>query len=176
MLRGINVSGQKKIAMKDLKSLYESLQFNNVVTYIQSGNVIFSSNKSDVAKLSRIIEKEIDQVYGYVVPVIIRTAAEFKKVMKKNRYLKKTDIDLAKLHITFLSAEPQSAAITKLNEVKNISDEYFIDGKEVYLYSPGGYGKSKLSNVFLEKKLDLSATTRNWKTVSKLYELSSNEG
>jgi len=172
ILRGINVSGQKKILMAELKALYESLQFTDVNTYIQSGNVIFKSNE----KLSDIefaikIEKALYKKYGFEVPVIIRSKDEIRKVISANPFLKEKNMDEKRLYVTFLSEMPakENTEITKSLDFS--PDIFFIIGKEVYLCVSSGYGETKLSNNFFEKKLKVNATTRNWNTVQKLLQL-----
>ena len=170
MLRGINVSGRKKIKMDDLRALYESLNFTNVKTYIQSGNVIFSCSFSNVIELKNIIEKGIMEIFGFPVTVIIRSDDEMKSVLGNNPFSREKDI--TKLYVSFLSETPCKKAVNSIDQLVSGSEEAFVQGKEVYLFCPNGYGKSKLSNSYLEKKLLVKATTRNWKTVNKLYELS----
>ena len=173
LLRGINVSGQKKIKMADLKSLYESLSFKNVVTYIQSGNVIFDAvvkNKSDM-KIK--IEEAIEESYKFHVPVEILTNAEICDIIKKYPF---GSVDLAedgtKVLVTFLSSKPSEDRVSDFKKYVTAPEKLIVQEKEAYLYCPNGYGKSKLSNTFLENKLGVKATTRNLKTVHKLYELS----
>jgi len=179
LLRGINVSGQKKINMDDLKSLYEKVGLQDVVTYIQSGNVIFSSdnkNKPDLCALPdlcTLIEKAIEKKYKFHVPVEIRTHRELSNIIK-NCPFGSVDIEQegTKVLVTFLSSKPLKGKLGKALEYAATSEKLVLEGKEVYLYCPNGYGKSKLSNTFLEKTLGVGATTRNWKSVNQLYELS----
>jgi len=174
ILRGINVSGQKKILMADLKKLYESLKFSEVKTYIQSGNVVFESDSkiSDI-QLARKIEKAISTKYKFEVPVIIRTKEELEKILSQNSFTKEKSIDLKKLHVTFLSETPDREKMEQIKEVDFSPDQFIIKGKEIYLHIPNSYGETKLSNKFFENKLKVSATTRNWNTVNKLLELAS---
>src|SRR5436853_2560798 len=109
ILRGINVSGQKKIQMTDLKALYETLKFTNVITYIQSGNIIFKSKSASDKKLAKRIEDAIYERYSFNVPVIIRNIEEMKHAISTNPLLKQSNIDTEKLHITFLAQIPQQA-------------------------------------------------------------------
>jgi len=173
VLRGINVSGQKKIKMTDLKSLYESLELQNVVTYIQSGNVIFDANSKDKSELKAKIERAIEEEYEFHVPVEIRTHREISDIINNNP-LGPVDLqkDGTKVLVTFLSSQPMQDRISNLQHHVAAPEQLFVMGKEVYLYCPNGYGRSKLSNIFLEKKLGVGATTRNWKSVLKLHELS----
>lgn len=168
-LRGINVSGQKKIPMAELKKLYEELHFENINTYIQSGNVIFK-NKNSV-DLSQQIEQKIFEKYNFYVPVIIRTSDEMEKIIGRNPFLKQKDIDLSKLHIVYLANDPNQDNIEKLKNYNYEPDKFYVSGKEVYLYCPNGYGKTKLTNNFFENKLKISATTRNWNTTNELFKI-----
>lgn len=172
ILRGINVGGQRKIPMADLKSLYEDLGFKEVITYIQSGNVIFESNKISVKVLEQMIEKKINETFNLIVPVVIRQIREMKNILTINPFVKMKGIDIDKLHITFLDEIPGQEVLININKYDYSPDKFIIKEKEVFLYCPGGYGKTKLSNNFFENKLKLKATTRNWKTVNKLVELS----
>lgn len=173
MLRGINVSGQKNIKMSDLKSLYELLGFQNVVTYIQSGNVIFNARVNNREDIKATIEEAIEEKYKFHVPVEIRSNLELKKIIKNCPF---DSVDLkehgTKVLVTFLSSMPQEVKVSNLQEYVVAPEKLVVRGKEVYLYCPNGYGKSKLSNTFIENKLGIMATTRNWKSVHKLYELS----
>ena len=174
ILRGINVSGQKKILMADLKKLYESLKFSEVKTYIQSGNVVFKSDsKTSDIQLARKIEKAISAKYKFEVPVITRTKEELEKILSQNSFTKEKSIDLKKLHVTFLSETPDREKMEQIKEVDFSPDQFIIKGKEIYLHIPNSYGETKLSNKFFENKLKVSATTRNWNTVNKLLELAS---
>jgi uncharacterized protein (DUF1697 family) len=172
ILRGINVSGQKKIQMTDIKTLYEELKFKEVTTYIQSGNIIFKTNKkASDQSLSKKIEQAIYKKYNFSVPVIIRTVEEMKTVISVNPFIKESNIDTEKLHITFLAESPKQANVEGIKNLDYSPDKFFIIDKEVYLYCPNGYGITKLSNNFFENKLKVTATTRNWKTVNKLVTL-----
>jgi uncharacterized protein (DUF1697 family) len=169
ILRGINVGGTKKIQMSELKALYEELNFKNIVTYIQSGNVIFESG--DDINLSSRIEEKILAKYNFNVPVIIRSVVEMRGIVNNNPFLKEDGINRDKLHVTFLKELPGSEVSEKIRAGNNDSDRFVINCKEIYLYCPAGYGVSKLSNNFFEHTLKTVATTRNWNTVNKLFEL-----
>jgi uncharacterized protein (DUF1697 family) len=174
ILRGINVSGQKKIVMADLKVLFEKLKFQNVTSYIQSGNIVFktSAELRDI-ELAKKIEIAIFKKYNFAVPVIIRTQQELEKAILSNPFLKEKNIKVEKLHVTFLSEKPNKALAESIHNLDYSPDRYFINENEVFLYIPGSYGLMKLSNQFFEKKLKVTATTRNWKTVNKLAEMAS---
>jgi len=171
ILRGINVSGQNKIQMTDLKALYEALKFKDITTYIQSGNVIFKSTSASDQKLAKKIEDAIYERYGFTVPVIIRTVDEMEHAISVNPFLKQSKADVERLHITFLAEIPEPKNMESVRNVDYSPDKFIIIDKEVYLYCPNGYGITKLSNNFFEQKLKVKATTRNWKTVNKLFEM-----
>jgi len=174
ILRGINVSGQKKILMTDLKALYESLEFTDVTTYIQSGNVVFKNGgKISDLGLAKKIETAIEKKYNFQVPVIIRNIEELEKIISNNPFLKEKNIAIEKLHVTFLSRAPNENNIKGIENIDFSPDRSFIIGKEVFLHIPESYGETKLSNKFFENKLKVTATTRNWKTVNKLFEIAS---
>jgi uncharacterized protein (DUF1697 family) len=172
ILRGINVSGHKNIRMEDLKAVYEGLDFGEVTTYIQSGNVIFKTGLNlSMSVLSEKIDKAIEEKYHFHVPVIIRTADEMHQILSSNPFLNEEGTDREKLHVTFLEEEPEPTDVSAIQKYDFPPDAFRIIGKEVYLFCPGGYGNTKLSNTFFENKLRVKATTRNWKTVGKLAEL-----
>jgi len=173
LLRGINVSGQKKIKMVDLKSLYTSLGYRSVVTYIQSGNVIFDADSLDRAKLIDEIESAVETHYRFQVPVEIRTGDELEGIIR-NCPFGSVDLkeDGTKVLVTFLSEKPTAEKVFEIQKYVKTPERLVVSGREVYLNCPNGYGKTKLSNVFIERVLGVRATTRNWKSIYKLYELS----
>jgi len=172
ILRGINVSGQKKIKMADLKSLYENEGFEDVVTYIQSGNVLFDSENKTVEEIKSRIECAIREKYGFDVPIDIRTKEEYQEIINSCPYEEaKLEENETKVLVSFLSRNPSGDKKKQLEAIAKNPERLKIDGRVVYLYCPNGYGKSKLSNTFIESKLGLVSTTRNWKTVRKLVEL-----
>lgn len=171
MLRGINVSGQKKIKMADLKELYESFGFENVQTYIQSGNVVFSTGEAYSAGLTARIELGIVQEFGFEVKTILRTRAEIHDVRDHNPLLPERAEHTKYMAVTFLTDEPAIIPHEEIEKARSDPEEWIPIGREVYLYFPNGFAKTRLTNNFLEKKLKVSATTRNWRTVNKLHEL-----
>ncbi len=172
ILRGINVSGQKKILMADLKTLYEGLKFKDIITYIQSGNVVFKTEtKLSGTALAKKIEEAILKQYSFEVPVIIRLADELAAVIKTNPFLKDKKINTEKLHVTFLSEIPEKTNTESIQKLNFLPDQFVVMGKEIFIHCPESYGETKLSNKFFENKLKVSATTRNWNTVNKLMEI-----
>ncbi|MCR4316830.1 MAG: DUF1697 domain-containing protein [Planctomycetes bacterium] len=174
LLRGINVSGQKLILMKDLKALYESLGFENAVTYIQSGNVYFETALGAKAAAKRI-EDGIHDRFGFEVSVVVRTPAELKKVVAGNPFIKDGEQIAKKLYVSFLSGKPTKDAIREIESADFEGDEIRVVGNDAYLRYHAGAGRTKLTNALIERKLGV-ATTRNWNTIGKLIELASASG
>ena len=168
LLRGINVGGQKSIKMQELAKLFESLGHTGMQTYLQSGNVVFNSAKTDPSALAEKVEKTILDKFGFEVKVIIRTMNDFSKIATNNPFLKKPQAQADKLLVTFLSHSLDQPGF-ELPKSKN--EDYQVKGREIYLYCPDGYGRTKMSNQAIEKKARLTATTRNWKTVNELLRL-----
>jgi uncharacterized protein (DUF1697 family) len=171
LLRGINVSGQKKIKMATLKSVYESLKFDNVLTYIQSGNVIFKSLDEKVI-IKKSIEVAIKEHFDFDVPVLILTHNQLENTYK-NLPFSNVDIEQegSKIIIFFLS-ETISKNQEEIFGGYLTNSEQLVMGQDViYLYCPDGLGKSKLTNKLIETKLKLTSTARNIKTVNKLLSL-----
>ncbi len=172
ILRGINVSGHKIIKMKALQEVYERLGFHRVRTYIQSGNVVFESSISDPGKLEHMITGEVLKSFGFEVPVIVLSKDSLIEISMQNDYVGKRGEDISKLHVTILSAEPDKSLADGIRKEDYLPDEFYITGRTIYLFCPNGYGNTKLSNTFFEKKLKVQATTRNWNTVLVLVKMS----
>lgn len=168
LFRGINVSGQKKIKMAELKKHLQDIGLASVETYIQSGNLIVQTTW-DVATLNQTIIKKIEKEYGFSVELITKLPADLHNIIQKNPYSQK---DLQRLYVTFLSQIPTNDKVLALRQVDYYPEEYVLHNDVIYFYSPFGYGKAKMNNNFFENKLKVSATTRNWKTVNKLLEMS----
>jgi uncharacterized protein (DUF1697 family) len=168
MLRGINVAGQNRIKMPELKTLCEALGLAGVVTYVQSGNLVFDSNAADAVQVARMIEAGIDHSLGLSVQVLIRRATQFRQIIAANPFLTRPNVDLTKLHVTFLATTPPVEAITALGSPTDHADEFIPAEQEIYLSCPNGYGGTKFTNTFFEKKLGITTTTRNWNTVTAL--------
>jgi uncharacterized protein (DUF1697 family) len=168
LLRGINISGHNLISMPRLIAIFTEMEFKNVRTYIQSGNVIFEFGKTDQDKLAKKIEAAILKSVGFQVSVIIRNRLEIFHVLENNPFLTGRNEDINKLFVTFMDSEPNPDDIKKVQEGDFDSDEFMVSGKEIYGFCPNGYGRTKLNTNFFEKKFRTTATARNWKTVQKL--------
>jgi uncharacterized protein (DUF1697 family) len=171
LLRGINVGG-KTLKMDKLRSIYESLNLRDIKTYIQSGNVLFNARIKNVEKIKKEIEIRINKEASLAVTVIIRTPIELKKILSSNPFVNSGIKEIDRMYVTFLENEPTKELLKELKPARETKDEFKVIGKEIFLFCPGGYGRTILSNDFFEKKLRMNATTRNWRTVNKLYDLS----
>jgi uncharacterized protein (DUF1697 family) len=171
LLRGINVSGQKSVKMTALIETFRKLGFNNVKTYLQSGNVIFTSAEQDTSILARKTEQEIKKDFGHDVPVIVLEVNTLKQIIEANPFAKDTSKEISYMHVTFLSSKPHNMANNQIEDKKQGNEEIVFTDNAIYLYCPHGYGNTKLNNNFLETKLKIIATTRNWKTTNELYRL-----
>ena len=167
LLRGVNLGARNKVSMADLRTMIESLGAEDVQTYVQSGNVVFKSRVRSAATLAGDIERRISRELGLEIRVVLRTDKQLAKIVAGNPFAA-TQSEGTKLHVTFLAEAPK-ASLTRALE----PDEFQIKGREVYLHTPKGYGRSKLSNAYFEKQLGVAGTTRNWNTVTKLAELAS---
>jgi uncharacterized protein (DUF1697 family) len=164
LLRGINVGRRTMVSMKTLRELFEAMRYSDVVTYIQSGNVVFDAPRAPTSPAA--IETRISETFGLDVAVVLRTAKELADVLKRTPYT-----DTEKVHVMFLNGAPSKAAFAKVDAGAFGSDEFRIGHKEIYLHLPNGVGQSKLPGA-LARQASPEATLRNWRTVTKLAELS----
>ena len=171
LLRGINVSGQKKIRMADLRVLLENAGFEEVRTYIQSGNVILQTGLGGEKKVAGKVSEVIAEAYGFEVKSIAIRPETWNYVLHNNPFLSSRSEDSKRLYVTFLFDLPKGELISKLDPAEYPPEEFIIDGKVLYFFSPLGYGRAKMNNNYWEAKLKVDATTRNWRTVEKLAEL-----
>lgn len=168
LLRGINVSGQKLVPMVELKNLLDKLGFKDAKTLIQTGNVVFSSPKADKDSIVKTLEAGILKHFSFDVSVILRTLAEMVSALDKNPFAKRKLADNERVYITFLAQFPDKTLVKAFEEISDGKDEFFVTKTEVYILVRDGYGKTRFSNNFVEKKLKVAATTRNLETTGKL--------
>jgi len=171
MVRGINVGGRAKVAMADLRTAFSGLGYEDVRSYIQSGNVVFRTAQG-ARGLPAAIEARLAEDLGLPVKVVIRTSTELATILARNP-LADGSRDTGGLHVTFLAASPTAARARALDPGAHLPDEFRVVGREVYVHCPNGYGRTKLNNAYFERALDVVATTRNVKTVGELIRLSS---
>ena len=170
LLRGINVGGRNKLPMRELTSMFVEAGCVNVRTYIQSGNVMFRASPSLADGLSARITAAIATSYGYQIPVVSRTAADFASVVGGNPFLA-AGADPSKLHVGFLADTPDPARVASLDRDRSLPDAFEVRGDEIYLHFPNGVARSKLTNVYFDRTLETVCTIRNWRTVCKLHEM-----
>ncbi|WP_298237772.1 DUF1697 domain-containing protein [uncultured Algibacter sp.] len=169
LLRGINVSGQKKIPMADLRVVLAEIGLKDVQTYIQSGNVIFESSQSDKLKLQSKIHNAIKSHFGFEVPILVKTPLELQQIFDNSPFPEESKINS---YFMMLYTIPDKVLVDEVNKISYPNEEFKIANSCVYFYSSVGYGKAKLGNNFFERKLKVTATARNYKTMLKLLSLS----
>ena len=170
LLRGINVSGRNRITMAALRALYEADGHHDVSTYVQSGNVISRSNVRSAVTVAHSIERSIGDELGLDVTVLVRSPADLAGVLAGNPFVSRGD-NVTKLHVTFLAESPVRANVHALDGDAFSPDRFAVHGQEIYVSCPNGYGRTKITNTWFERKLGVAATTRNWKTVTRLAQL-----
>lgn len=171
LLRGINVSGHRLIKMEKLREMFAALGVENVKTYIQSGNVIFDSAESKTDIVNKKVEEYLSETLGYEVVSVLRTASDLERIVKSAPFGEKVNDNNLKLYVVFLKEIPTDDHQAALISLNNDRDRFEIAGKEVYCSIDKRYQKHPFSNNFVEKVLKVAATTRNWRTVNKLLEL-----
>ncbi len=171
LLRGINVSGQKSIRMVDLRNSFTALGFANVRSYLQSGNLVFDASRAEPRKLASAIKARIADDFGHEVEVFVLTAKQLDLVASSNPLPPRRGADEKIFHGTFLFQPVSKAFFQKLKLPVQAGEQAVLIGQVVLLHCPHGYGRTKLNNVFFEKALKLSATTRNWRTILALQAL-----
>ena len=171
LLRVINVSGHNMIKMEALKTTLENCGFENVTTYIQSGNVFVTTEEENPAKVGFLIKQEIFKAFGHEVPVVVINKSDLEACMTNNPYLKEKDLDTKKLYVAFVSIALRSDSINDLKMSQVKPDQAHIDGNRIYIKYAVGAGKTRLDQKYIEKKLNATATIRNWNTVTQLLEM-----
>jgi uncharacterized protein (DUF1697 family) len=170
LLRSVNVAGHGRIAMADLRESFAALGYDDVVTYIQTGNVLFSTSSKSEKAIVEAIEQQLAEDFGDAPAVLVRTVAELRRVGTASPYAK-GGANPARHHVTFLASPPKPAVLKALDLPPSGKDELVVDGREVYVHTPNGYAETKYTGTFLERRLGVVSTTRNWNTVTKLCEL-----
>jgi uncharacterized protein (DUF1697 family) len=166
LLRSVNVAGYGRIAMADLQRSFLSLGHSDVTTYIQTGNVMFTSPSKSLSRLASALEGQLAADFGSAPAVILRTVPDLLRIGSASPYAK--GADPARHHVTFLATAPTPERLAALSPPKSGRDEMKVDGMEVYVSTPDGYAGTKLTGTYIERHLDVVSTTRNWNTVTKL--------
>ena len=168
LLRAVNVGGANKLPMAALRDALTKAGYRDVATYIQSGNVALSSPSKSDADVARGVAKVIAKSFRLEVGVVARTHAELAALAHPFGDAAETK----RVHVVFFSAAPTKAAIATLDPARSPGDVFVVRGAEMYLHTPDGMGKSKITMDWLERRLGVTGTARNWNTVEKLVELS----
>lgn len=171
LLRGINVSGQKLIKMNALRASFECLGFGKVTTYLQSGNVIFQGDDRSEGTLEQRIAQQINSDFGFEIPVLVLSVDKLEKIINNNPFIKDEQKNISHLHLSFLATPPDDFQKEVIESKRHKGEEIHFSEDAIYLYCPNGYGRTKLNNNFLESKLKVRATTRNWKTSNELLNI-----
>jgi uncharacterized protein (DUF1697 family) len=166
------MTGHNSIKMTDLAALYADIGFIGPETFIQSGNVIFSTDSAAlVSEFAAGIETAIYNRFGFDVPVMIRSLPEIRKILSSNPYLAEMNFDPAKMAVVFLHDNLTEAQVQKVADVNYPPDKFTIIGNEIYTFCPNGFGRTKLYTNFFENKMKVKGTARNWKTITTLLNL-----
>ncbi|GAA4939496.1 DUF1697 domain-containing protein [Algibacter agarivorans] len=169
LLRGVNVSGQKKIPMAELRKLLSKSGLKNVQTYIQSGNVIFQSSAENIQELELEIHVAIKKHFGFEVPILIKTPKDLQRIFDDCPF---TENQKANSYFTMLYTIPDKILIDEASKASYLNEVFIITNDCIYFHCSMSYGKAKCSNNFFERKLKVTATARNYKTMVKLLSLS----
>jgi uncharacterized protein (DUF1697 family) len=170
LLRAVNLGSHAKIVMTDLRALLEGLGYADVSTYLQSGNAVFSGPGTPAAELADAVEARIAAELALDVRVMIRTGAELADVIGRSPLPGEPE-NPSRFFVAFLSGAPDPAAARAIEQRSFGEDQIWVSGGEAFLWCPGGAGRTALTNSFVEKRLGVAATSRNWNTVSKLASL-----
>jgi uncharacterized protein (DUF1697 family) len=170
LLRSVNVAGHGRIAMNDLRASFATLGFGDVLTYIQTGNVLFTAASKSEKALAAAIEQQLADDFGDSPAVILRTTPDLLRIGRASPYAK-AGANPASHHVTFLRDAPSEEVVASLELPSSGKDALHLDGREVFVSTPDGYAGTKYTGTFLERRLGVVSTTRNWNTVTKLCEL-----
>jgi len=163
-LQGVNVGGNRRLPMQDLKKCLESLGFSGVRTYIQSGNAVFAAESA----AEDAIERALSGLAGFAVPCVLRTKAELAAVIDNMPF---PGCDESHLCVTFLQSAPPAPAAAEFSALDFSPDRFLLAGREIYLLCAAGFSDTKLTNALAARRLKTVATNRNWRTIHKVYEM-----
>jgi uncharacterized protein (DUF1697 family) len=169
LLRGINLGPNKRVPMAELRELFTDAGFADVRTYVQSGNVVLTSDVA-AAELEQRTERLIAERFGFEVPVVSRTRDELARVVERNP-LRDVAEDPKRYQVSFLSAELADDVVERLAAAAAPSERFVADGRELYAWHPAGVARSKLWTQLAGAGLGVKATARNWRTVETLLEM-----
>jgi uncharacterized protein (DUF1697 family) len=168
LLRGINVGGHKQVSMAGLRDLLTKLGFASPQTILQSGNVVFQSQRRDSVQLERLLEQEVKKKLDLQADFIVRTAEECKAIVAGNPFRKEAQRDPGHLLVLFFKDAPETKSVDALRATITGPERVHEKGREAYIVYPDGVGRSRLTHTLIERKLGVRGTGRNWNTVLKL--------
>lgn len=171
LLRGINVGGRNRVPMSDLLQMVTDLGFDDARSFLNSGNLLFASDERDGPALAQQLEVATEKRFGFAVSYIVRSAAEWDRIIDRNPFPQEAKSDPSHLLVMCLKDSVGAAKIKALQVAINGPEKVHADGKQLYLTYPAGIGDSKLTNTVIEQKLGVRGTARNWNTVLKLAAL-----
>ena len=174
LLRGINVGSHRRVAMGDLRELLTGLGYGDVLTLLQSGNVVLTSDARP-EQLAAELERQIAANLGVDPQVVVRSREELAAVVRLNPLRDVAD-DPKRYQVSFLSGAPKPDVVRELAAADVAPEQVIVDGREIYAWHPGGVQRSPLVKLLSDRRLGVTATARNWNTVTKLLELASTEG
>ncbi|MFF3753324.1 DUF1697 domain-containing protein [Streptomyces sp. NPDC002018] len=172
LLRGINVSGHRRVPMADLRELLSELGHREVRTYLQSGNAVFTSDCDDESALAAGLERAIERRFGFTVDCLVRGAAYLREVAERCPFPAAT-LEGKQLHATYFSEQVDAGRLATIDKAAYLPEDFGLGDRVLYLYTPDGLGRSKLAGALAAPGLlpGVTATSRNWNTVVKLVEL-----
>jgi uncharacterized protein (DUF1697 family) len=170
LLRAINVGGRNKVPMARLRELMGELGYEDVATYVQSGNVVFSGPKRPDTKVAAALERAYKTEFGFEIGVVVRTRDELAAIVKANP-LGAIATDPARQLVYFLADRIHPQRLEDIDRDAVAPDVFELHGRELHMWAPNGSGRSKLAALLTPKRLRTTATARNWRTVEKLLEL-----
>lgn len=173
LLRGINLGNRNKVGMPELEEVFVALGHSAVCSHLRSGNIVFVGADTDPTRLAGEIEAAIRDRLRVSTRVLLWDAAEFRALAEANPFAAR-GAEPTMLHVTFLAERPDPARAVERAMPDAHPDEFAVHGRCVYLCCPNGYGRTKLSNAFWERRFGVAATTRNWRTVTTLLAMSGN--
>jgi uncharacterized protein (DUF1697 family) len=175
LFRGINVGGNNPLPMKTLPALLAKCGCTDARTYIQSGNVVFRSTERTAAKLAQRIGKAVQAAHGFQPSVFVLTLDELERAAKASPFAREADQDPRFVHLFFLADAPDKPDLQKLTELQANGEQFALKGKVFYLYTPAGFGTSKLAER-VGRVLKVDMTARNWRTCQTLIGLAADFG
>jgi uncharacterized protein (DUF1697 family) len=168
LFRGVNVGGSNKLPMKELALIFTESGCRDVVTYIQSGNVVFNAPAKSAAQAPVTVARKVRDRFGFEVPIVMRTAKEVGAVLLANPFLAQGAPE-STLHVSFLADLPLPSNVQQLDPNRSAGDTFVVVGREIYLHLPNGMARTKLTSQYFDSRLKTIGTARNWRTVQQLY-------